>query len=192
MFRQFAVGMMLLGPGGAAQSATRLSQPGQSATLESPGALSFWFAAGAGAGRAMFDIVGIRSLDGDNVWRDRFILSLNGVDLLSGTYDLGGGGGNVTFFSPTGSLIDVRSFGLGNGGLGPFSLPLWLSAGANMLRLRYEGGAQGPGDEGWGISNLRVTALASAVAEPGTSAMMIVGSGLVGLSLRRRPAQEAC
>lgn len=42
-----------------------------------------------------------------------------------------------------------------------------------------------------GISNLRVTTLASAVREPGTWAMMIVGLGLVGLSLRRQRAQEA-
>lgn len=163
------------------------SQPAPTGMLESPGSVAFDFTAPrAGQGFLTFDLNGFRSLDGNNAWSDRFTLSHNGVDILSGTYDLGGGGGHLTFFSPAGSVIDAQSFGLWNGGLAQFSVPLWLTEGLNSLLLRYEGGAQGLGDEGWGVSNLRVTGPTGAVPEPATWAMLIAGFGLIGASLRRR------
>jgi hypothetical protein len=162
------------------------SEPGSGGMLQSPGALEFSFDAHAGQGRVTFDLNGFLSLDGNNAWSDVFTLALNGTDILSGTYDLGGGGGNLTFFAPDGSSIDAVSYGVWNGGLARFDVPLGLLEGLNTLSLRYSGSAQGLGDEGWNVSNLTVYGPSGAVPEPASWALMIAGFGLVGARMRRR------
>jgi hypothetical protein len=50
------------------------------------------------------------------------------------------------------------------------------------------GGYQGGNDESWGIDNIRLSA--SAVPEPASWAMLILGFGLVGGAMRRRRADR--
>lgn len=164
------------------------AQPTATGLLETPGSVAFDFISRGGMGEVDFDLNGFGSLDGNNGWSDVFTLSLNGVDLLSGTYDMGGGGGSQTFFAPVGSLVGVESFGSWSGGLGRFRLPLELVQGVNTLTLRYTGTPEGRGNEGWGISNLRVTEATNAVPEPATWLMLIAGFGFVGAAARRRRA----
>lgn len=47
------------------------------------------------------------------------------------------------------------------------------------------GGWQGGSDEAFGLDNIRVDAFSSAVPEPSTWAMLILGFGLIGAALRR-------
>jgi hypothetical protein len=162
------------------------SQPTPTGMLRSPGSVAFDFVATGGKGLVNFDLNGFLTLDGNNAWRDIFTLSLNGTDLVRGTYDLGGGGGNRTDFAPIGSLITAQSFGVRNGGLGRFQIPLELAAGMNRLELRYSGTSQGLGDEGWGVSNLRVSEVGATVPEPTTWMLLIAGFGMVGAAARRK------
>lgn len=167
-------------------AATLFTQGTATGPLESPGSVSFLFEAGAGAGLTSFTLNGFASLDGVNPWGDTFTLSLNGVDILSGSYNLGGGGDDVTFYAPAGSSISVSTPGLWQGGTGLFQVPLALVAGTNTLTLGYGGGAQGLGDEGWGVSDLLVSGSSGAVPEAATWALMITGFGMVGFAIRRR------
>jgi hypothetical protein len=166
-----------------------VNSPEPTGALSSPGSLTYEFQSRAGAGHASFEINGFASLDGNNAWSDLFTLSLNGVDILSGTYDLGGGGGNRTDFAPLGSFISAESFGSWNGGIGRFHIPLQLLGGINSLQLRYSGTNQGLADEAWGVSNFQVMGPAGAIPEPTSWALMIAGFGLVGYAMRRRSAK---
>lgn len=169
----------------SASAAILFTQASPTGALTSPNSVDFVFADG-GATQTLvsFTLNGYASLDGaDNGYTDVFTLSLNGVDILSGSWDMGGGGNNVVYFAPVGSSISVSSFGSWAGGAGLFSVPLALVAGANTLTLSYSGNYQGLGDEGWGVSGLKVS---GAVPEPAAWATLIVGFGLVGATARRR------
>lgn len=161
--------------------------------LSSPGNVSTNFnAPGAGSGSIAFQIAGYSSLDGDNFYRDNFSLFVNNALAFAGTFDLGGGGSNlVTFVLPGFSSVMVNPASTGNptwnGGLADIVAPIVFQAGLNTLRFEYASpgspfaGPQGLGDEGWGINTVKVT---SAVPEPSTWAMMIVG--FIGLSFAAR------
>ncbi|TPE61180.1 PEP-CTERM sorting domain-containing protein [Sandaracinobacter neustonicus] len=170
--------------GTAASAATLFTQGAPTGAMTSPGSVSYQFAANAGAGLTSFTLNGFNSLDGEgNGYTDVFTLKLNGTDILSGSYNLGGGGYDITYFAPVGSSVSVSTPGSWQGGTGLFSIPLGLAQGTNTLTLSYSGNAQGLGDEGWGVSNLSVT---GGVPEPATWTMLIAGFGFVGASLRRR------
>jgi hypothetical protein len=53
------------------------------------------------------------------------------------------------------------------------------------------GGWQGGSDEAFGLDNIRVDAFSAAVPEPSTWAMLILGFGALGASLRQRKARLA-
>ncbi|WP_367154083.1 hypothetical protein [Methylomonas sp. HYX-M1] len=62
----------------------------------------------AGAASLSFDLRGHLTLDGaGNCCSDTFILSVNGTEIFSGQYALGGGGENVNLFAPAGSSVDT-------------------------------------------------------------------------------------
>ena len=176
--------------GTAASAATLFTQDTPTGALTSPGSVSYQFEANAGAGLTSFTLNGYASLDGEgNGYTDVFTLSLNGTGILSGSYNLGGGGYDITYFAPVGSSVSISTPGSWAGGTGLFSVPLALTTGTNTLTLSYSGNAQGLGDEGWGVSNLSVT---GGVPEPATWALLVAGFGFVGASLRRqRPAVPA-
>jgi hypothetical protein len=181
----------------AARADTLFSLAGPTGEMATNTSTSATFNAGAGAGLASFTIDGFASLDGQNFYEDDFTLSLNGAAILSGTFNLGGGGGNVVFFAPVDSSVANIS---GNGADVTFaggqvlvSTPLTLLAGANTLTFAYtsldgpdHAGFQGTGDEGWGLENVQVTGLAAGVPEPATWGLMLVGFGGMGALLRRQ------
>ncbi len=172
----------------AANAGTILSIPGFSGDMPTDTFVLKSFNAGAG-GKAdlTFTIDGYNSLDGQNYYEDDFILKLNGQTLVAATFDLGGGGNDVIYKSPIDSVITH------SGRQVTFDLPLELRAGNNLLAAAYvslpqprHAGFQGIGDEGWGIGGV---SLRSAVPEPSTWALMLVGVGAVGFALRRPRAQ---
>ena len=139
---------------GAADAATLYSSLPATAQQASPGSLSATFAAGAGAGSVAFDIDGYLSLDGVNCCTDVFTLALNGTDVFSGSFALGGGGTNTIFLAPVGATSNVTQFSFFGGGVANIFVPLTFVAGNNTLTFTYTGAAQGLGDEAWGLSNV--------------------------------------
>jgi hypothetical protein len=147
-----------------------------------------------------FTIDGYNSLDGRNSYEDDFSLKLNGTQIFLGTFNLGGGSNSGSqaniYIDPYGaSLFNPTNNGTGigfNGGKEDLSFNgLPLNSGLNTLTFSYtsladstHAGFQGLGDEGWGIENVNV----SAVPEPATWAMMILGFFGLGLvAYRRKP-----
>jgi len=190
-----------------AQASTLFSAPGVDTQQVTNTDYSVAFNAIAGAANLSFVLDGYASLDGQNWYEDDFTLSLNNVAILSGTFNLGGGGNDVVFFQPTGSTIDNVS---GNGtdvtwagGHVNITSPLNLIAGLNTLTFGYtalnqdHAGWQDWGDEHWGVSDITVTRAdiqpdigGGAVPEPATWGLMLVGFASLGSMLRRARQQR--
>lgn len=185
IFRAVAVAAALMAA--PAFAATVFTQAAPTGPLASPGSFAVNFTAPAGAGSATFDINGFASLDGVNSFTDTFTLNLNGKDVYSASFALGGNGTNTVFFAPVGATQIATQFGFFDGGVANVFVPLTLLAGNNVLTFSYSGVAQGLGDEAWGLSNATVTG----VPEPESWALMIAGIGLVGAAMRRRSAALA-
>jgi hypothetical protein len=188
-----------------AQAATFYSAPGVDATQADNTDYSVDFSAPAGLADLSFVLDGYASLDGHNWYEDDFTLSLNDVAILSGTFNLGGGGSDVVFFQPEGSTIENVS---GNGtavtwtgGHVNIATPLGLKAGLNTLTFAYHSlvaghaGWQHWTDEHWGVSNIAVRAAngaglnlpgGSAIPEPAAWGLMLIGFGGLGMMLRRQ------
>jgi hypothetical protein len=161
-----------------------------------PASATASFFAGAGAGNTTFRIEGVNSVDGDgNCCTDVFTLTLNGTDIFSGAWDLGGGGGNVIYFSPAGSTaVAFSGPGVSDGGFVDVFVPLMLIEGLNSLTFAMSGGDQGFADESWNIIDATVNGNApgsGAVPEPATWALMIGGFGMAGAMIRRRRSLAA-
>jgi len=127
------------------------------------------FQSTGGAGDAAFTIDGYRTLDGfvggASNGEDDFSLTLNGVLLLKGTFNLGGGGQNIVFQAPGDAAFTALTPNapFGTGGKEGVTTSLNLAAGANALVFSYHAvtgagflGFQGFADEAWGIEDLVV------------------------------------
>jgi hypothetical protein len=174
---------------GGAQASILFNFVGPTIEIPSPGSAIGSFVAGGGPGHIDFTIDGYTSLDGQgNCCEDDFTFTLNGTPTISGSWDMGGGGNNVTFFAPAGTTVAPISFGFFAGGRTVISAPINLVNGTNTILFSYNGAPQGLGDEGWGLQDITVTGAARGVPEPTTWAMMLMGFGGLGAALRRRKA----
>ena len=185
-----------------AQAGTLYSFAGPTGELPTDISITKSFSGAAGAAQVAFTLDGYASLDGQNFYEDDFTLSLNSTPILSGTFNLGGGGANVVFFAPVGASVNNIS---GNGMAVTFaggkvliSTPLNLLAGLNSLTFNYtalpryaHAGFQGTGDEGWGLRDIVVTQASGGVPEPASWALMLTGFGGLGAVLRRSRRQAA-
>lgn len=174
---------------GAARADTLFTLAAPTAELETPGFLEVMFDANAGVGDVTFRLDGYASLDAINPpYTDIFSLILNGSTIFQGSFDMGGGGTNTVLLAPMGATASPHSNGFFAGGFTDIFVPLTLAAGSNTLRFDYTGGAQGLGDEGWGLHTAVVTgsALTAVVPEPASWAMMLTGFAGLGVVLRRR------
>ncbi len=189
----------------SAQAATLYSNPLLTGAIASPGAVSFTAISPVGqSGALSFNLDGFKTLDGLNFYEDDFTLKLNGTSILSLSYNLGGGGANQIFTNTYGATVtggdpNPNNIG-GNGGQLQISLAgLPLTSGSNTFSFSYDSpsgdalggtgghaGPQGTGDEAWGVSSVLLSA-ESAVPEPASWALMLVGFGMAGAALRRRP-----
>lgn len=151
------------------------------------------FINGGGSSTLDFELAGYSSLDGfNNNDTDIFHLFVNGLEVFTGSFNLGGGGSNAILFNPNGGSAQTTTFGATDdiynssqvtwaGGVTQISLPVYLLAGANQITFGYSGVAQGLDDEAWGINQATLTA---SVPEPATFALLL--AGLFGLLLSRR------
>lgn len=172
---------------GPASATTVFNLASPTPNTGSPGMYTYNFNAGAGAGTLDFVVAGYASLDGQNCCTDTLSVTLNSVLIFQGTYDLGGGGANVTFVNTGGGSVTPVSNGFFNGGTLTFGNgAVNLLNGSNSITFAYSGGDQGLGDEGWGINSATIdgNAFAGGVPEPAAWSLMILGFGLVGSALR--------
>jgi len=164
--------------------------------LATPGSFEAVFtASGASSGNLTFELLGFKSLDGyNNCCGDVFHLSLNGMEIFTGAFNLGGGGSNAILFNPNGGTALTTTHGAGDdthnshqvtwaGGVSAIALPITLVPGSNSLTFSYTGRLQGLGDEAWGVNSI---AIATPVPEPQTYALMLAGLGVLGFLARRR------
>jgi len=196
-----SAGALFAGAASAASAAPLYSNAG-TAAMGSPASFSDGFSSStAGKGSLSFDVVGTNSLDGDNFYIDVFSLTVNGAQLLSGTFNMSGGGDSKLFSSPSGTIwntVTNTCTGCSNpnylGGTTHIVVPIDIVAGSNTLVFGYDSpvsfggsardGSQGIGDESWALSNVSVTV--ASVPEPETYAMLLAGIGMLGMTMRRR------
>ncbi|RYZ96514.1 MAG: PEP-CTERM sorting domain-containing protein [Moraxellaceae bacterium] len=162
----------------------------------SPGQLSWSFNADAGFANLDFELAGYRSLDGyDNNYTDIFHLRLNGAEIFTGSFNMGGGGSNKILFNPNGGTALTTTYGATDnihnshqvtwsGGVTQISLPIILLSGANKLDFSYTGWAQPSTDESWGVNIASITPSTTSLPESNSYLLLIVG--LLGLVTLRR------
>jgi hypothetical protein len=175
----------------AGAHADTLFTSGPTGAMATPSSVVDTFEAGAGAGQLALQLQGYRSLDGDGYYVDIFHLLVNGAEVFSGTWALGGGGTDRVLANPNGGTANHV------GRVVDLKIPVSFIAGSNTVTFSYasptsfEGsrraGVQGLGDEGWGLNSVTATGNAVApVPEPQTYALLLGGLGLIVFVAGRR------
>ncbi|MFT3987380.1 VPLPA-CTERM sorting domain-containing protein [Aestuariivirga sp.] len=136
---------------------------------------------GAGTGTLSFDLLGFRTLDGAaNGYTDTFTVSINGVDIFTGTFNLGGGGSD-SYSGPVGTTVTggTGSTDIGrDGGTRTITIPFAILLGSNTITFSYSN-LQSYDDEAWGLDNVSVTGEVSPVPLP--ASLPLLGAALVGV-----------
>lgn len=160
-----------------------------------PGYFSIdWLSAVADSNATLdFVVKGHNTLDGQNspAYQDDLTLTINSLFAGMGSFNLGGGGNSSPTFG-TGTAFTSNPdgpyfVGQPSGTTTITGVKFNLLAGLNTFKFAYSGHTQGLGDEGWSISSASVTA----VPEPETYGMMLMGLGLIGFVAGRRKNQQA-
>lgn len=194
MKKSLRVLALLAGTVFASATAQAVVLPSSLGPLDTGTSFNTTFNSVGGSSTIKFDLLGYLSLDGaDNGYDDTFHLSLNGTEIFSGSYNLGGGGYNVTLVNLIGGTIAGLN---GNpdytgpiGGQITISGLITLLAGSNTLAFSYVPSfPQGLGDEGWGVKSLTASNVSSVPLPP---AALLLGTGLIGIASLRRKAKKA-
>jgi len=164
---------------------------------KNPSKISWNFNAAGGDAILHFQLAGFKSLDGhNNGYTDIFHLSLNGTEIFTGSFNLGGGGSNAIFYNPNGGNAVTTTFKASDdphnsqqvtlaGGVSQITLPIDLLLGANFIQFAYSGVNQGLQDESWGI-NLATVITKSKISVPEPNALILLMAGLLGIAMLRR------
>ena len=147
-------------------------------------------------GTLSVDLLGFGSLDGDNFYRDQFVLLLNGGPVFAGSFAMGGGGASTVDFNPHGATVHTVQNGTPifdgatyQGGSTGVVIPGLNLRQADVLTLGYSSltapyfGFQGLDDESWSVSSLHFAV--SPVPEAGSAGTWLAGLALLGWCVKR-------
>lgn len=165
---------------------------GATGQMESPDSFKTGqFEASGGTGLVNIQLQGYNTLDGDNYYVDVFHVSLNGSEIFTGTFGLGGGGADRVVLAPGETSVDHHD------GVVDLAIPVNLKRGSNFVTFAYSSpysfentdrnGPEGISNEGWGLNSTTISGDAvAAVPETETYALLLAGLGAVGFMARRR------
>jgi hypothetical protein len=147
--------------------------------MPTPGSFDWNVSTIGGEGRLNFRLVGYDSLDGagpyGNWYRDIFHLAINGIEIFTGSFNMGGIGDDEIYHNPSGGKVSTTNFGFFLGGFSDISIPVLLDhSGNQLISFNYTGNLQEPGDEAWGVNKVQL-----AIPEPATWAILLLGLGLI-------------
>jgi hypothetical protein len=160
-----------------------------------PGHITWNVNTAGGPATLEFELAGYQSLDGyNNNYTDIFHLWLNGTEIFTGSFNMGGGGSNKILFNPNGGTAVTTTYGATDnihnsrqvtweGGVTQIALPIDLLLGVNELIFAYTGYAQSLSDEGWGVNFASIT---TSVHLPESNSYILLLIGLVGIATLRR------
>jgi len=161
----------------------------------SPGQITWNIETPNGPANLEFELAGYRSLDGyNNNYTDIFHLWLNGTEIFTGSFNMGGGGWNKILFNPNGGTAVTTTYGATDdihnsrqvtweGGVTQIALPIELLLGVNELIFAYTGYAQSLSDESWGVNLASIT---TSIHLPESNSYILLLIGLLGIATLRR------